>query len=236
VASARSADAQVAAAKSALLVAEAERRSREAERRELMVRVGRTEVRAPVAGVVSRRTARLGALALGSADPLFRIIAEGAIDLEAEVPQDSLARLTVGMPATIELSADDRVSGKVRLIASEVDKTTRLGKVRIALAPDARAHIGAFASGTVETAHRVAIGVPAAAVTQNAAGSSVAVVTDGHVEVSQVAIGVVNGEAIELRDGIVAGQQVVVRAAAFLRSGDEVRPVDVPEMRQEASK
>ena len=144
VAAARSADAQVAGARSALAVAQAERHSREAERRELMVRVGRTEVKAPVAGIVSRRTARLGALAMGSSDPLFRIISEGAIDLEAEVPQDSLAKLALGMPASIDLPGDDHTRGKVRLISSEVDKTTRLGKVRIALASDANARIGAF--------------------------------------------------------------------------------------------
>lgn len=236
VATARSAEAQVAAAQSALMVAEAEKRSRDAERRELMVRIGRTEVRAPVAGVVSRRTARLGALAMGSADPLFRIIADGAIDLEAEVPQDSLAKLTVGMPASIDLSGDDHVSGKVRLIASEVDKTTRLGKVRIALAPQASAHIGAFASGTVEIGRRIAVGVPAAAVIQSAAGNSVAVVSDGRVEVNRVAVGITNGGDIELREGLEHGQRVVVRAAAFLRNGDEVRPMEALETHQEAAK
>jgi len=235
VASARSAQAQVAGARSALAVAQAERHSREAERRELMVRIGRTEVKAPVAGIVSRRTARLGALAMGSSDPLFRIISEGAIDLEAEVPQDSLAKLALGMPASIDLPGDDHTRGKVRLISSEVDKTTRLGKVRIALAPDANARIGAFASGRVEIGRRVAIGVPAAAVIQSASGSSIAVVTDGKIEVSKVEVGITNGDAIELRDGLASGQRVVARAAAFLRNGDEVRPVEDIESHREAS-
>ena len=235
VAAARSAEAQVAGARSALAVAQAERHSREAERRELMVRVGRTEVKAPVAGIVSRRTARLGALAMGSSDPLFRIISEGAIDLEAEVPQDSLAKLALGMPASIDLPGDDHTRGKVRLISSEVDKTTRLGKVRIALASDANARIGAFASGSVEIGRRVAIGVPAAAVIQSAGGSSIAVVTGGKVEVSKVEVGITNGDTIELRDGLASGQRVVARAAAFLRSGDEVRPVEDIEQHREAS-
>jgi len=235
VAAARSADAQVAGARSALAVAQAERHSREAERRELMVRVGRTEVKAPVAGIVSRRTARLGALAMGSSDPLFRIISEGAIDLEAEVPQDSLAKLALGMPASIDLPGDDHTRGKVRLISSEVDKTTRLGKVRIALASDANARIGAFASGSVEIGRRVAIGVPAAAVIQSAGGSSIAVVTGGKVEISKVEVGITNGDTIELRDGLASGQRVVARAAAFLRSGDEVRPVEDIKQHREAS-
>jgi RND family efflux transporter MFP subunit len=236
IATARSSEAQAAAARSALAVAEADKRSREAERRELMVRIGRTEVRAPVAGVVSRRTARLGALAMGSADPLFRIIADGAIDLEAEVPEDSLAKLAVGMPAAIDLPGDCKTPGHVRLIASEIDKTTRLGKVRIALGPEANAHIGGFASGTVEIAHRIAVSVPAAAVIQSAAGSSVAVVTDGRIEMSPVTVGLTNGNAIELREGLAAGQQVVARAASFLRTGDEVRPTEALDEHREAAR
>ena len=54
IATARSSEAQLAASRSALAVAEADKRSREAERRELMVRIGRTEVRAPVAGRVGK--------------------------------------------------------------------------------------------------------------------------------------------------------------------------------------
>jgi len=64
----RTAQSQVAAAKGALAVAEAEKSSRVAERRELMVRIDRTEVKAPVAGIVSRRTARLGAVAMSGGD------------------------------------------------------------------------------------------------------------------------------------------------------------------------
>ena len=45
----------------------------------------RPELRAPAAGVVSRRTARLGAVITMAAEPLFRLIADGAIELEGEV-------------------------------------------------------------------------------------------------------------------------------------------------------
>jgi HlyD family secretion protein len=72
-------------------------------------------------------------------------------------------------------------------------------------------------------------------VIQSASGSSIAVVTDGKVEVSRVAVGITNGDTIELRDGLASGQRVVARAAAFLRNGDEVRPVEEIEPRREAS-
>jgi hypothetical protein len=87
----------------------------------------------------------------------------------------------------------------------------------------------------VEIGRRVAVGVPAAAVIQSASGSSIAVVTDGKVGVSRVAVGITNGDTIELRDGLASGQRVVARAAGFLRNGDEVRPVEEIEPRREAS-
>ena len=81
------------------------------------MRIGRTEVRAPVSGLVSRRSAKLGAMASSAGEPLFRIIADGDVDLEADVPEQSLVRFAVGMPATIRLPGVDRSRrGRVRLI------------------------------------------------------------------------------------------------------------------------
>jgi len=233
VAAARSTEAQLAAAQSALGVASADKRSREAERRELMVRIDRTDVRAPVAGLVSRRSARLGALAVGSGDPLFRIITDGAIELEADVPEDSLAELAPGMAADVELpGSNNSASGTLRLISTEVDQATRLGKVRIALA--SQAHIGSFASASIVLARRTSIAVPAAAVVQIGSRDSVLVIHDGHIERRTVTTGLTNDTETEITVGVAVGEAVVVRAAAFLRDGDAVRAVASGEHRQAA--
>src|SRR5271156_4124633 len=59
----KTAQAQLSAAQNALSVSEADRKSRDAERQELLVRIGRTEVKAPVSGVLRRRGGRVGAAA-----------------------------------------------------------------------------------------------------------------------------------------------------------------------------
>jgi len=193
-------------------------------------------VKAPVAGVVSRRTAKLGALAMSAGDPLFRIISDGAIDLEAEVPEDSLARLGLGMAARIDVPGTDTgLDGVVRLISTEVDKATRLGKVRVALSTNS-ARIGSFASGTIVVARRAAVGVPAAAVTQTGGADTVEVVKDGKVSVRTVIAGVTNDGVIEMRHGLDAGEVVVARAAAFLRNGDDVRTVESTDSPAEAAR
>jgi HlyD family secretion protein len=226
IAAFRTAQSQLGAGRSALAVAEADKASRAAERRELMVRIDRTEVRAPVAGLVSRRTARLGAVALSTSDALFRIVTDGAIELEAEVPEQSLARLKLGMQAKIALpGVENEVEGRVRLVSEEVDKTTRLGKVRIALPLDAQARIGSFASGVVIIARRSGVGVPTSAVTHGEDGDFVEVVKDDRVELRKITAGITNARLTEVRDGLAEGETVVARAAAFLRSGDRVRPI-----------
>jgi RND family efflux transporter MFP subunit len=226
IAAFRTAQSQLAAGKSALAVAAADKASREAERRELMVRVDRTEVRAPVAGIVSRRTARLGAVALSASDALFRIVTDGAVELEADVPEQSLARVKLGMQTKIALPGiEGEVEGHVRLISEEVDKATRLGKVRIALPLEAQARIGSFASGVVIIARRSGIGVPTSAVTRAEDGDFVQVVKDDRVDLRKITSGITNARLTEVREGLAEGETVVARAAAFLRSGDRVRPM-----------
>jgi HlyD family secretion protein len=221
----KTAQAQLAAAQFALGVAEADRKSRDAERQELLVRIDRTEVKAPVGGIVSRRSAKLGASASTSGEALFRIIEDGAVDLEADVPEQTLAKLVVGMPAELKLPGVERaVSGRVRLVNQEVDKASRTGKVRIALDDPSRAHIGAFASGQVELARRVGVGVPATALERDGDEARLDVVRDGKVEVRQVKAGVADGGWVEIQTGLAEGESVVQRAAAFLRAGDRVRP------------
>lgn len=221
----KTAQAQLAAAQNALGVAEADRKSRDAERQELLVRIDRTEVRAPVSGLISRRSAKPGASASSAGEPLFRIIEDGAIDLEADVPEQSLARLAVGMPAELKLpGVQDVVAGRVRLVNQEVDKASRTGKVRIALEDVSHAHIGAFASGEVELTRRDGVSAPASALTREGDSARLDVIRDDKVEERQVTPGIVNGEAVEIKQGLAEGESIVARAAAFLRPGDRVRP------------
>ena len=226
----KTANAQFAAAGNALGVSEADRLSRDAERQELQVRLSRTDVVAPVSGVVSRRTAKLGASASTAGDPLFRIIRDGAIDLEAEVAEQALPKLAVGMAAKLKLPgvAGD-VAGQVRLVNQEIDKASRTGKVRIALLEARGARIGGFASGEVDLVERRGVAAPTSALKIDGESAELMVVRDGRVEARKVEPGIVDGGAVEIRDGLSEGESVVARAAAFLRPGDRVRAMpDIP--------
>ena len=220
----RSADGRLAAARHGLAMAEADIRLAQAQRRELDLKLARTEVRAPVDGVVSRRSARVGAAASMSGEPLFRLIAHGLIELEGDVTETGRGDVGVGAPALVEVGGSRPVHGRVRLVYPEVDRASRLGKVRVALDPDPSLRIGAFARGTLETAHRRGLAVPLSALLYGETGdASLLVVADGHVAERRVVTGLNSGELVEVREGLKAGETVVARAGTFLRPGDAVR-------------
>jgi RND family efflux transporter MFP subunit len=222
---ARTAQAQLVAARDGLTAAEAEKAQIEAQRRELAWRRGRTEVVAPADGIVSRRMARIGGYAAGAAEPMFRIVAKGEVELDAEVTETRMAALKVGQSARVEVTGLGTIPGTVRLVSPEVDKGTRLGRVRIFLGDNAGLRVGAFARGSIETASGRGLAVPASAILYGPDGASVQVVRANRVETRRIKTGLVAGVLAEVREGLVEGDFVVSRSGTFLRDGDAVRPV-----------
>jgi HlyD family secretion protein len=223
---ARTAEAQLLAAEDGLKVAEADKAQVEAQRRELMWRRGRTEVVAPADGIISRRIARVGGFAAGSAEPMFRIVAKGEVELDAEVVETRLAGVKEGQDARVEVTGLGTIAGKVRLVSPEVDKSTRLGRVRIYLGDNPGLRVGAFARGTIETAKGAGLAVPASAVLYGPDGSAlVQVVREGRVETRRIKTGLAAASLIEVKEGLSEGDLVVARSGTFLRDGDAVRPI-----------
>lgn len=226
IAAAAGARARLSATQQALALAEADLRVSETQARDIALRISRTEIRARAPGVISRRTARLGAIAGMAGEPLFRIIAQGAVELEADVPETVLARLRAGQPAAIDaIGREDESPGHVRLVAPEVNRTNRLGRVRVAVDGAMRPAIGTFGRASVEVARADGVFVPLSAVLFDRGTATVQVVKDGAVEARRVRIGVRADGRVEIRDGVALGEDVVAVSGTFLRAGDRVTPV-----------
>ncbi len=222
------ATAQVAAARETLVAAEAEVVFVQAQRDEIEVKLKRTEIRAPEAGIILSRTARIGSIALSArSEPLFRIAENGAIDLDAEVPEAMMPRMAVGQSAAVTPAGFDApLQGKVRLVSAEVDKATRLGRVKIALPADKRLKPGAYGRAVVEIGRKDGLVVPQSAVMFDAQGAYVLVVKDGTVSERRVTPVLKSGGRVLLSNGLAETDLVVARAGGFLRDGDKVTPVE----------
>lgn len=218
--------ARVATARQGLALAEAEKASALASRRDLEVRRARTEIKAPFAGIVTRKTIRLGQIASMASGPLFTLIRDGAIELEADASETTIERIREGQVVKVVTAGGNTVEGRVRLVAPEVNRTTRLGRVRVALSSAEGLSIGAFARGSVEIASANGVTVPLSAVQFEPNGATVQVVASDRIETKSVQVGLKADGFVQIVSGLSVGTQVVARAGTFVRDGDKVTPVD----------
>ncbi|MDS9467514.1 efflux RND transporter periplasmic adaptor subunit [Paracoccus sp. MBLB3053] len=233
IATEASARASAASATDGLRVAQAQLAQAEAARRIAELNLGYSRVVAPVDGIIVGRNAEIGAMSSAGGEPLFSMVARGEIELAADIIETALVQIRPGDSAELSAAGLGGISGEVRLVPASVDPETRLGEARISIDADPRLKIGLFASGWIVTDRREALTVPAMAVLSEAEGDRVQVVKDGRVETRPVVAGLVWNGRREILEGLSAGEEVVARAGAFFRTGDEVRAVLQPETRPE---
>lgn len=226
-AQAKTAEARLQAAKQSVVAAEAEIRVADSQLETTALNLARTSIRTPVAGIISARNARIGAIASGSGEPLFRLIRDGDIELVADVPETELLKIRVGQKATMSISGDgEALSGVVRLVSPVVDQTTRLGQVHIAIDDDNRARSGMYASAVIIAGEAEGLALPLSAITTSREGSIVRKVEGGVVKQVTVTTGIQDGPVVQILSGLGAEDRVVERAGAFVRDGDHINPVD----------
>jgi HlyD family secretion protein len=205
-------------------------RMQDAALQDLKTREAHMTIRAPVSGFILERNVRPGDIATAaSATPMFRMVRDGLVELNAEVNEADFGGIHLGDPVKVTLPDSAVVDGKVRLIDPQVDATTKLGHVRIQLPVRQDLRPGGFARATFEGASVAQRAVPEIAIRYDADGASVMVVgADDRVTQVPVKTGRRSGGYVELVEGPSVGSRVLLGAASFVLSGDKVKPVNDP--------
>jgi RND family efflux transporter MFP subunit len=196
------------------------------------LRLKYTQVVAPDSGVISARSATVGAV-VGVGAEMFRMIRQGRLEWRAEITAPDLARIKAGSRAVVRAASGVEVAGKVRTVAPSVDPQTRIALVYVDLPPslssDAPLKAGMFASGRFELGASNALTLPQAAVAVRDGFSYVfRLGSDSRVNQVKVSTGRRLGDRIEITGGLSADVPVVVSGAGFLNDGDLVRNVASP--------
>ncbi len=192
------------------------------------LRLQQTQVLAPDNGVISARSATVGAVVPAGAE-LFRLIRGGRLEWRAEVAASELAQIKPGQAVRVTAAGGTAVLGKVRMVAPTVDAATRNGLVYVDLPATASTKAGMFARGEFETGSSSALTLPQSAVLLRDGFSYVFKVgADNKVAQTKVSVGRRVGERIEITGGLDASARVVASGAGFLADGDTVRVVDAP--------
>jgi len=184
-----------------------------------------TSVQAPAAGVISSVSAVVGTTASARAEPLFRITRQGEMELLADTPVNTLARVVPKQKAKVEIIGVGELPGEVRLFSTAVNPTTQLGQVHVFVGSDKRLRVGAFGRATIEVGRRCGPAIPLSAVLYGPGGAVVQAVRDSRVETRRVNVGLIAAGEAEIREGLSEGEMVVARAGAFVRDGDRVKAV-----------
>jgi RND family efflux transporter MFP subunit len=195
----------------------------EAQLGQARARIGRLDIRAPAAGLVLTRAVEPGQIVGPSSTPLFRVAKGGEMEMLARVSETDLARMRVGVPATVTPTGTDLAfRGQVWQLSPVIDATSRQGTARIALAYNPALRPGGFAAANIMSGSVDAPLLPESAVQSDAKGNFVYIVRDGRVERRQVKVGEVSDTGIAIAAGLDGTEQVVLSAGAFLNPGDKV--------------
>lgn len=195
----------------------------QAQRRELEVRIGQTRVHAPSAGVISRRSATVGAV-VQPGNELFRLIRDGELEWRAELPGHSLGSIVPGTPVRLLLDQGPSIEGRVRLVAPTIDTSTRNGVVYVALPRGTSFKAGAHARGEILIAAAQAPALPETAVLARDGYPFVYTVgPDSVARLKRIETGARQNGLVEVSGGLDAEARVVSTGAGFVKDGDLVR-------------
>jgi HlyD family secretion protein len=188
--------------------------------------IGRLNITAPTSGLILARNIEVGQIVgPGSAD-LFRLALGGEMEMKAQVAQQDLSAIHVGMPATVTPTGTSQsTSGTVWQVAPVIDPQSRQGEVRISVPYSPAIRPGGFAEAKITAGSTTAPLLPQSAVLSDSKGNYVYIVNGSNeIERRDIAIGNVDNRGVTILQGLSGQERVVLSAGPFLNPGQKVHP------------
>ena len=182
-----------------------------------------TEVRAPFDGVVTRKYANEGDLALPG-HPLLEIENPESLRVEADIPEVIAIRLQVGAKIDIEVAgADSVITGAIEEIAPAADPVSRTFPVKISLPKNTGLKSGQFAKVRIPSKTIKTVLADQDAVSRWGQIERVFVVQDNHLRMHIVKTGSRYGDKVEILSGLTGGETLAIRVDQPLVDGSPIK-------------
>ena len=198
-----------------------------------------TRVRAPFSGTVLRKDAEVGEIVAPSSagggltrTAIVTMADLSTLEVEVDVNEAYIAQVVNGQPARITLDAypDTSFAGRVRQVVPTADrqKATVLVKVSILdrdprILPEMGAKVVFEAQNAQGAAAPRRVFVPQAALVQSGGRAFVWVMANGVVRAQAVDVGPARGDRVEVRQGLLGGESLVLTPPAGLKDGSKVK-------------
>lgn len=193
-------------------------------------------VKAPISGTVIALPAQLG-MTISQAVPVARLAGAESLEARAFVAERFISKMKVGLPVELTLDAypGRTFYGRVRELSPTVDPVSRTMEVRITVKNEDNAlKTGMFAKIKIITEEKSSIvKIPAAAIVRRYGEQYVFTVetdpkdpafTIAHKRI--VTPGILIDDQAEIREGLEADAEVVLRGQSLLEDGVRVRVVE----------
>ncbi|MES2467060.1 MAG: efflux RND transporter periplasmic adaptor subunit [Verrucomicrobiota bacterium] len=184
--------------------------------------MGYARVTAPFDGVVTRKLADVGDLAMPG-KPLLEIEAPTALRFEADLPEAILDRIKMGATMPVKVAS---VTAPLEAIVSEIapvaDPVSRTFQVKLDLPAAEGLRTGQFGRVAVPVAETQLLLVPPDAVMKRGQMELVFVAKEGIAALRLVKTGKVLAAGVEVLSGLEAGEAVVISNPAQLADGQPV--------------
>ena len=193
---------------------------------ETAARIRRLDIVAPDDGLVLERAVEPGQVVGASSGVLFRIAQKGEMELRARLSESDLTQLSLGQSAAVTpVGSDKPVVGRIWQLSPAVDMTSRQGMARITLPYTRDIRPGGFATVDIQSGSVVAPLLPESVLQADSHGSYVYVVgANNKIERRGVRVGLVTDKGVAITSGLSGHERVVLRAGAFLSTGETVNP------------
>jgi RND family efflux transporter MFP subunit len=177
------------------------------------------KVTAPFDGVVTRKLADVGDLAMPG-KPLLEIEAPTSLRFEADLPEAILDRVKLGEKMPVRLAKV--IEGTVSEISPVADPVSRTFRVKLDLPATEGLRTGQFGRVSVPVAEVKLLLVPQSAVLKRGQMELVFVAQHGKAALRLVKTGKVLEGRVEVLSGLEEGEQVIVTETAKLTDGQPV--------------
>jgi cobalt-zinc-cadmium efflux system membrane fusion protein len=185
---------------------------------------GRYILKAPFAGVVTRRAASIDEF-IDSQAALFEVVDTTTMWAELAIPERDLGRVRTGMPVVVTLAAleGQEFRGTITTIAPAVDPQTRTAQARVRLDnPEGLLRANMYGEARILVGKSAAVAeVPREAVQRAKTANLVFVrLAENEFEARRVEMGSrsVSGETVQLASGVQPGEEIVVAGSFFLKT------------------
>jgi HlyD family secretion protein len=203
------------------------------------VQLNNTVIRAPIDGTILERNVEKGEFVTtgfvgdrGAKGYVVSIADLRDLEVELDINQNDFAKLgprQAGM-VTTDAYPDRKYQGAIREVSPEANrqKATVQVKVKILspddyLRPEMNASVAFYTtekSGAVQTKTKPLVTVPASVVRDN----GVFLVIDGRAVRRTVKVAGTSSQGVQIADGLIGGEDVIVNPPADLKDGQRVRP------------